>query len=144
MSKAKGIVTYKAEDLEKQSIALIEAHGLVFIDDVCAYLPCSRTTFYDKGLDKSDDIKNALHKVKTAKKVALRSRWEEGDNATLQMGLYKLLATPEELSALSMQQIDHRTKGESINPNRIFFTDTDGSERDQYGNKREVPPAVGE
>lgn len=136
--------TYKAEDLEKQAIELIEAYGLVFIDDVCAYLPCSRTTFYDKGLDKSDTIKSALLKVRTKKKVALRSNWEESTNAALQMGLYKLLATPEELAALSMQHIDHSTKGESINPKRIFFTDTDGSERDEYGNKREVPPTVGE
>ena len=142
--KTKGTVTYKVEDLENQALALIEARQLVFIDDICAYLPCSRATFYDKGLDKLDSIKTALHKVRTSKKVALRAKWEEGDNATLQMGLYKLLATPEELAALSMQHIDHSTKGESINPQRIFFTDTDGSERDEYGNKREVPPAVGE
>lgn len=142
MSKKRN--TYEAEDLEKQAIALIEAHGLVFIDDVCAYLPCSRKTFYDKGLDKLHTIKDALAKVRVSKKVALRKNWEESQNATLQMGLYKLLATPEELAALSMQHIDHSTKGESINPKRIFFIDTDGSERDEYGNKREVSPIMGE
>ena len=131
MSKKRS--TYEADDLEKQAIALIEAHRLVFIDDVCAYLPCSRTTFYDKGLNKSDAIKSALHKIRTAKKVALRSRWEEGDNATLQMGLYKLLATPEELAALSMQHIDLSTKGESLNEEKRFVF-SDGTTRDAKGN----------
>lgn len=144
MSKPKGAVTYRVEDLEKEALALIEARQLVFIDDVCAYMSCGRSTFYNNNLDKMDSIKEALTKVKVSKKIALRSNWEESTNATLQMGLYKLLATPEELAALSMQHIDHSTKGESINPKRIFFTDTDGSERDEYGNKREVPPTVGE
>jgi hypothetical protein len=139
MSKKRN--TYEADDLEKQAIALIEAHALVFIDDVCAYLPCSRTTFYDKGLDKSDAIKSALLKVRTKKKVALRSNWEESTNATLQMGLYKLLATPEELAALSMQHVDLSTKGESLNQEkRITFSD--GSIRDEYGNIISLPASL--
>jgi len=139
--KSKGTVTYKVEDLEKQALELIEARQLVFIDDVCAYLPCSRTTFYDKGLDKSDAIKSALLKVRTKKKVALRSNWEESTNATLQMGLYKLLATPEELAALSMQHVDLSTKGESLNQEkRITFSD--GSIRDEYGNIISLPASL--
>lgn len=144
MAKKQGDVTYKTEDLEKQAIALIEEKSLVFIDEVCAYLPCSMSTFYAHKLEKSEAIKEALAKNRVSKKLALRSNWEESQNATLQMGLYKLLATPEELAALSMQHIDHSTKGESINPKRIFFIDTDGSERDEYGNKREVSPIMGE
>lgn len=127
--------TYDSDDLEKQAIAVIEAHRLVFIDEVCAYLPCSRTTFYDKELDKSDAIKSALYRVRTAKKVSLRARWEEGDNPTLQMGLYKLLATPEELSALSMQNVDIKSNGKTIAPTIIQFVDDSEDEP-------EVPTAL--
>lgn len=125
--------TYNAEDLEKQAVALIEAHGLVFIDDVCAYLPCSRKTFYDKDLDKSHNIKDALHKVRSSKKVALRKNWEESQNATLQMGLYKLLATPEELAALSMQHIDVKSGGEKLTGGIVEFDN--GRTYDKSGNE---------
>ena len=141
MSKPKGAVTYNTEDLEKQAIAIIEAKSLVFIDEVCAYLPCSMSTFYERKLEKSEVIKAALTKNRVSKKLALRSNWEESTNATLQMGLYKLLATPDELAALSMQQIDHTTKGESLNQEkRITFSD--GSIRDENGNITALPPAL--
>jgi hypothetical protein len=131
MSKKRNI--YEAEDLEKQAIALIEAHRLVFIHEVCAYLPCNRATFYNKGLDRLDTIKDALNKNKVSKKLALRTNWEESTNATLQMGLYKLLATPEELAALSMQHIDLSTKGESLNEEKRFVF-SDATIRDAKGN----------
>jgi hypothetical protein len=39
------------------------------------------------------------------------------------MGLYKLLATPEELAALSMQNVDIKSNGQTINPTIIQFVD---------------------
>jgi hypothetical protein len=128
MSKKRS--TYEVEDLEKQAIAVIEAHKLVFIDEVCAYLPCSRSTFYEKELDKSDAIKSALHEVRTKKKLFLRTNWEESQNATLQMGLYKLLATPEELAALSMQNVDIKSNGQTIVPTVIQFVDDSEDEQE--------------
>jgi hypothetical protein len=133
MSKKQGDVTYKTDDLEKKAVAVIEAHGLVFLNEVCAYLPCATSTFYEHNLEKSEAIKEALNKNKVSKKVALRSNWEESTNATLQMGLYKLLATPEELAALSMQHIDLSTKGESLNEEKRFVF-SDGTIRDAKGN----------
>ena len=130
MSKPKGTVTYEANELEKLALALIDAKGLVFIDEVCVYLPCNRATFYNKGLDKLDTIRDALTKNRVSKKLALRSNWEESTNATLQMGLYKLLATPEELAALSMQHIDHTTKGDKMPTTIIRFVGTDDGDTD--------------
>ena len=130
MSKTKGAVTYKVEDLEKEALALIEARQLVFIDDVCAYMSCGRSTFYNNNLDKMDSIKDSLTKNKVIKKVALRTNWEESTNATLQMGLYKLLATPEELAALSMQNVDIKSNGQTINPTIIQFVDDSEDEQE--------------
>lgn len=135
MAKKQGDVTYKTEDLEKQAVAVIEAKSLVFIDEVCAYLPCSMSTFYERKLEKSEVIKDALTKNRVSKKLSLRTNWEESTNATLQMGLYKLLATPEELAALSMQNVDIKSNGKTINPTIIQFVDDSEDEQ-------EIPTAL--
>jgi hypothetical protein len=75
-------------------------------------LPCSRATFYNLELEKLDTIKEALLKVKTEIKVSMRSKWYKSDNPTLQMGLMKLIATPDELRQLSMQHIESSNKHE--------------------------------
>jgi hypothetical protein len=103
---------YNQKDLEKQSIEAITKYKLFFIDDIIAYLPCSRATFYNKGLDKLDTIKDALTQVRTEIKVSMRSKWYKSDNPTLQMGLMKLIASPDELKQLSMSHIESNSKHE--------------------------------
>lgn len=53
-------MAYNTKELEKKALEAIKEHGLIFIDEVCAYLPCSRATFYDHELEKSPKIKKAL------------------------------------------------------------------------------------
>jgi hypothetical protein len=99
-------MAYNKEELIKTALDAINKNKLFFIDDVVSYLPCSRATFYNLEMDKLDDIKEALTKVKTEIKVSMRSKWYKSDNATLQMGLMKLIATPDELKQLSMQHVE--------------------------------------
>jgi hypothetical protein len=99
-------MAYNKEELVATAIEAINKNKLFFIDDVISYLPCSRATFYNLELDKLDDIKDALTKVKTEIKVSMRSKWYKSDNATLQMGLMKLIASQDELKQLSMQHIE--------------------------------------
>jgi hypothetical protein len=99
-------MAYKTDDLLKQSLAAIEKHKLFFIEDIVAYLPCSKETFYQHKLHESDALKSALLKVKTEIKVSMRSKWYKSDNPTLQMGLMKLIASPEELKQLSMTHVE--------------------------------------
>jgi len=108
-------MAYKYSELEKQALDAIEKHKLFFIADVVAYLPCSYVTFYDFKLNESNAIKDALTKVKTDIKVSMRSKWYKSENATLQMGLMKLISTDEELRKLSMQTIE--SKNDNINNN---------------------------
>jgi hypothetical protein len=105
---------YDKKKLEKQSLEAIAKHKLFFIDDIISYLPCSRATFYNYGLDKLDTIKDELTKQKTELKVAMRSKWYKSDNATLQMGLMKLVSTDEELRKLSMNHNEHTTNGKDM------------------------------
>ena len=100
------LMSYNPKELEKQSLEAIDKNKLFFIEDVCAYLPCTRATFYNLELDKLDTIKSALLKVKTEIKVSMRSKWYKSENPTLQMGLMKLIASPEELKQLSMTHVE--------------------------------------
>ena len=99
-------MAYNPKDLEKKALEAIEKNKLFFIDDIIAYLPCSRATFYNLELDKLDNIKDALTKVKTEIKVSMRSKWYKSENPTLQMGLMKLIASPDELKQLSMTHVE--------------------------------------
>lgn len=93
---------------------VIHKEKLCFIEDVAANLGISRSTFYEHGLDKSDTIKEALINNKIAKKKKLRNKWEDSDNATLNIALYRLLADDDELVRLSKQHVDVTSKDEKI------------------------------
>ena len=96
-------MSFEKHELEQMAIEQIRKNKLFFIQDVIAYLPCCSATFYNHELEKLETIKDELTKVKVEIKVSMRNKWYKSDNATLQMGLMKLLSTDEELRKLSMQ-----------------------------------------
>ena len=100
-------MAYETEDLLKQSLEAIKEHGLYFISDVIACIPCSKQTFYDHGLDQLDDIKKALESNRINAKIEMRKKWLQSDNATMQMGLMKILSEDEELRKLAMNYNEH-------------------------------------
>ena len=102
-------MAYKYKKLEKQAVKAIEKYKLFFIDDVVCYLPCCKTTFYHLKLNESDSIKEALTNEKTQLKVSMRRKWYLSNNATLQMGLMKLISTDKELKKLAMQYTENKT-----------------------------------
>jgi ACT domain-containing protein len=111
-------MAYSKVEILKEAIKAIESHSLYFIDDVVAFVACSRSTFYDyfpADSDESDNLKELLNRNKVSMKVKLRLRLSEGDKAAEILALYKLIATDDERRALSMQHVDHTTKGEKIN-----------------------------
>lgn len=93
-------MAYKTAELEKKSLEAIEKHKLFFIEDIVAYLPCSKKTFYEHKLHELHTIKDALEKNKVEIKTSMRSKWYKSDNPTLQMGLYKLIGTEQEAERL--------------------------------------------
>jgi len=93
-------MAYKTEELEKKSLEAIDKHKLFFIEDVVAFLPCTKPTFYEHKLNESNAIKEALEKNKVEIKTSMRSKWYKSENPTLQMGLYKLIGTLEEAERL--------------------------------------------
>jgi hypothetical protein len=99
-------MAYNRDELYKMAIEAIQKNRLIFVDDIVAYLPCSRSTFYEHFPSKSDNYEKMfelLNKNRTELKVSMRSKWFRSENPTLQLALMKILSTDEELRKLSMQ-----------------------------------------
>ena len=96
---------YKTEDLLKTAKEEIIKNRLIFIEDIIAFLPCHKSTFYEHFPNESDNYKtmfDMLETNRTTLKVSMRSKWYTSNAPALQMALMKLIATPEELRKLSM------------------------------------------
>ena len=100
-------MAYKTEDLKKKAIAAIKAHNLFFIEDVVVFLPCSKPTFYEHKLNEVNELSELLEKNRITVKLKLRKKWEDLDNATLQMALMKLICTDDERKRLAMNYTEH-------------------------------------
>jgi hypothetical protein len=125
-------MAYKTEDLLQKAMEAIEKNKLFFIEDIIAYLPCHKSTFYEHFPNESDNYKKmleALEKNRIELKVSMRSKWYKSNAPALQMALMKLIATPEELRKLSM---NHQVTEEAEKP--IFKEiDLDVQENDSTG-----------
>jgi hypothetical protein len=110
---------YKTEDLFQTAKDAITKNDLVFIEDIIAYLPCHKCTFYEHFPNESDNYKtlfDLLQTNRTKLKVSMRFKWKQSDAPALQLALYKLIASPDEHQALQMNYVDHTTKGDKITP----------------------------
>ena len=117
-------MAYKTKDLLKMAIKAIKKHNLFMIEDVVAFLPCSVATFYNHELDKLEELKELINTNRIATKKKMQNKWFESENATLQMGLMKIIASIEERQRLSQSYTDVTTKGESLN-----YTDEERAKR---------------
>ena len=60
---------YNTDELERQALAAIKEHKLMFIEHLVAYLPCSKPTFYELKLNESNAIKKAIEENRISKRV---------------------------------------------------------------------------
>ena len=111
-------MAYDKQKIFEQAKEMIVKHKLFFIDDIIAFLPCHKATFYEffpPESEKSDELKALLETNRVELKVSMRSKWYKSNAPALQMALMKLISTPEELKKLAMNYTDHTTAGEKIN-----------------------------
>lgn len=125
-------------DLESMALDAIKKHNLFTITDIVAYLPISRQTFYDRGLDKLDSLKEAVDANKLKTKQSMKQKWFKSDNATLQVALMKLIGDDEDRQRLTQQHIDHTSKGEAL-PQPQVYMPTDLTP-DETGIPKDPPP----
>lgn len=110
-------MAYKTEDLFNKAIEQIKKHKFFFIEDIIAFLPCRKSTFYEHFPNDSDYYKRMfeeLERNRTELKVSMRSKWYTSNAPALQIGLYKLIGSDEERKRLNSAYIDQKTehKGE--------------------------------
>jgi hypothetical protein len=109
-------MAYDRVKIFEQAKEVIVKHKLFFVDDIVAFLPISKQTFYDfypVNSDQLDELKGLLEINRTTLKVSMRSKWYTSNAPALQMALMKLIATPEELRKLSM---NHQVTEETEKP----------------------------
>jgi hypothetical protein len=121
-------MAYDRKKIYNQAIDAIKENNLFFIEDIIAFIPCNKDTFYrffPKGSDEYDTLKRLLEDNKVRTKSSIRAKLFKSQKAAELLALYRLICTPEEHQKLNQQYIDHTTKGEKIQPAPIVFYDSD-------------------
>ena len=104
----------KKDKYEKEIIKVIKVNNLFTISSIFSfYTGIQSSQFYNLELEKSEYIKRAIDDNKVKTKQSMKNKWFKSDNATLQMGLMKMLGTEEEAHRLngSKTQTDLNVKG---------------------------------
>lgn len=112
-------MAYDRNEIFEQAKSVTVENNLFFIEDIIAYLPISKPTFYEFfPIDSNElnDLKELLEHNRVSLKVSMRKKWQDNPAPALQMALMKLIASPEELKKLSMQFIE----SENTNTNKNF------------------------
>ena len=110
-------MAYNKKKLQEQSIEAIKKHNLFFIEDVVAFIPCDKTTFYKHFPVDSNElnaIKDLLDENKIKTKSSIRAKLYKSTKASELLALYRLIATTEEHQKLNQSYIDHTTKGKKL------------------------------
>lgn len=102
---------YNIEELKQECLKAIKEHNLFFIEDICAYIGFSKTTFYEHKLNESNEIKHAIAQNRISVKQNLKQRWYKSENPTLQVALHKLIGTEEEYHRLANTKTDSKISG---------------------------------
>ena len=110
-------MAYNKTLIYEQAKEMIVKHKLFFIEDIVAFLPISKPTFYEFfKIDSNEfnELKEMLETNRIEIKSSMRSKWYKSDNATLQMALMKLICSDDERKKLSMNHTDVTTNGRDI------------------------------
>ena len=125
-------MAYNKDEIYKQAQEVIVENNLFFIEDIVAFIPCDKTTFYrffPVENNEYNTLKGLLEQNCINQKVKLRKKWSDTDNATLSLALYKLTGSNEERKRLSQTHHDLTTGGEKID-NSVEITIKDYSDED--------------
>lgn len=131
-------MAYDKKKIFEQAQKAIKENNLFFIEDIVAWLPCDKTTFYRFFQVESNEyntLKNLLDENKVKTKSAIRAKLFKSQKAAELLALYRLICTPEEHQLLNQQYIDHTSKGEKIQQNIIVSNDADAKKIDNLLSK---------
>jgi len=127
-------MAYDRKKIFEQAKEVTVKHKLFFIEDIVAFLPIAKKTFYEfypVDSNESNELKELLEQNRTELKVSMRSKWYNSNAPALQMALMKLIASPEELRKLSMNhQVTEEVEKPIFKQINLDVTDNDSTEQD--------------
>lgn len=124
-------MAYDTQKLFEQAKEAVKSHNLFFIEDIVAFIPCSRSTFYERfpdGSDELDALKELLEQNRIKTKSSIRHKLYKSEKAAELLALYRLIATPEEHKRLNQQYIDHSVSEKGKKPSWLRDDAQDESE----------------
>ena len=103
----------KKEVHQKDIVKCIKEHAdILFISDIfCYYMDLRISQFYNLGLEKSEEIRDAISNNRIKAKKYMRSKWVKSDNPTLQITAYRLIADEDETRRLNQRYVDMTVNG---------------------------------
>ena len=119
---------YDKNKLYEQSKEAIEENNLFFIEDIVAWLPCTKATFYEYfplDSDELNELKGMLEVNKIRTKSSIRAKLFRSEKAGELLALYRLICTPEERRMLNQSYLEVESNKSNIN---ITFVDEKGDE----------------
>lgn len=119
-------MAYDRNKIFKQAQDVIREHNLFFIDDIVAWLPISKPTFYEffpLESNELNELKKMLEDNKVRMKTSIRAKLYKGKGADL-IALYKMICTDEERKAIAMVNKTDLTSGDE--PLSVKFEIVDG------------------
>jgi hypothetical protein len=117
-------MAYDKKKIYQQAVDAVSKNNLFFIEDIVAWLPCDKTTFYRFFPTESNEyntLKGMLETNKTKTKSAIRSKLFKSNKASELLALYRLIATTEEHQKLNQSYVDHTSKGDKITQQPQFI-----------------------
>lgn len=108
---------YNKQKIFEQAKEAITKNNLFFIEDIVAFLPIAKKTYYEYfplESNESNELRDLIDTNKIKTKSAIRAKLFKGEKAAELLALYRLICTKEEHQLLNQQYIDHTSKGEQI------------------------------
>jgi hypothetical protein len=102
---------YDQETELENVMKAIEDESICFFEDIELFVGPSKRAMQGWGFHELPAIKDALAKNKVRRKIKMRRKWEDSDNATLQIAAYKLIAEPEEIERITMSKVTNEISG---------------------------------
>jgi len=109
-------MAHNKEEIYIKAQEVIKDNELFFIEDIIAYIACSKFYFYDAFPVDSNEyntLKELLEANKVSKKVEIRKKLYKSEKAAELLALYRLICTKEEHQLLNQQYIEHSGKIET-------------------------------
>lgn len=108
-------MAYDKKKIFEQAKTEIVKNNLFFIEDIVAFLPCDKTTFYrffPVDCNEYNILRELLETNKIRVKSSIRAKLYKSDKAAELLALYRLVATPEEHRLLNQQYIENKNTHE--------------------------------